>query len=48
MKGNVSHGEENGKYRRALRILKIPHYNDFLSKLNRKINSFLGKKLSHK
>lgn len=45
MKGNVSHGEENGKYRRALRILKIPHYNDFFSKLNRKIYSFLGKRL---
>jgi hypothetical protein len=42
MRGNVSHGEQNGKYRRALRILRIPHYNDFLSKVNRKIYRFLA------
>jgi len=42
MRGNVSHGEQNGKYRRALRILRIPHYNDFLSRVNRKIYRFLA------
>lgn len=38
MNGNVSHGGEgNGKYKKALKLLKIPHYNNFLSRVKRKI-----------
>ena len=39
MNGNVTHGGKgNDKYKRALKLLKISHYNDFVSRIKRKIN----------
>ncbi len=36
MNGNVTHGGEgNEKYQRALKLLKIPHYNNFVSRMKR-------------
>lgn len=42
MNGNVSHGSGGNKaYKKALRLLKIPHYNSFFTRLKRKVYSYL-------
>lgn len=42
MNGNVSHGSGGNKaYKRALRLLKIPHYNNFFTRIKRKVYNYL-------